>query len=94
MNQLVFNWLVKNTPSCKEAVRLLSEAMDRRLPIALRIKLRLHFLICALCKRYMVQLRFLRRIMRRYSRQSDAEAPAAASLSTEARQRIKHVLHG
>ena len=36
----------KRTPKCREVVRILSQAMDSKLPLSMRMKLRLHYLIC------------------------------------------------
>ena len=49
--------------SCKEATRLISEGLDRRLPVPERIKLRLHVGICDACTRFTSQVAFLRRAM-------------------------------
>ena len=52
--------------SCKEASRLISQGMDRRLSIAERIALRLHVGICDACTRFTSQVRFLRRALGAY----------------------------
>jgi hypothetical protein len=52
--------------SCKEASRLISEGMDRRLSVPERIKLRLHVGICDACTRLTSQLAFLRRALKAY----------------------------
>ena len=49
--------------SCKEASRLISEGMDRRLSFRERIVLRLHVGICDACSRFTGQLAFLRRAL-------------------------------
>jgi hypothetical protein len=41
---------------CLESARLLSERHDHPLPLAQRIGLRLHLLICSVCKTYRKQL--------------------------------------
>jgi hypothetical protein len=51
--------------SCKETSRLLSQGEDRALALGERVGLRLHLMICAGCRTAGVQLRFLRRAMRR-----------------------------
>jgi hypothetical protein len=51
--------------SCKEASRLASEGLDRRLGLAERIALRLHLLACDGCSRFRRQLVFLRRALAR-----------------------------
>ena len=47
--------------SCKQASRLLSEAMDRELALTERLALRVHIAICTACKRVEKQLEVLRR---------------------------------
>jgi len=49
--------------SCKEASRLISEGMDRRLSFPERIALRLHVSVCDACSRFTRQLAFLRRAL-------------------------------
>ncbi|MBL8406549.1 zf-HC2 domain-containing protein [Candidatus Accumulibacter phosphatis] len=46
--------------NCKEAIRLMSEEMDRDLAGSDRFALRLHKLICVGCRNYHKQLTFLR----------------------------------
>ena len=51
--------------SCKEASRLLSQGLDRRLGFAERLGLRLHLLICDGCTNFGKQVAFLRKAMAR-----------------------------
>ncbi|HNC52855.1 MAG TPA: zf-HC2 domain-containing protein [Accumulibacter sp.] len=46
--------------NCRQAVRLMSEAMDRPLKGGERFALRFHWLICVGCRNYRRQLSFLR----------------------------------
>src|SRR5437016_14346820 len=57
--QLVI-FIGKHTPKCREMVRILSQSMDQPLPLSMRIKKRIHYLICCRCQRYEEQLRYLR----------------------------------
>jgi hypothetical protein len=52
--------------TCKEASRLISERLDRDLPIAERAALRVHLAICAACTQMTRQFEFLRRAARAY----------------------------
>lgn len=52
--------------SCKEASRLISDGMDRRLSITERIALRLHVGICDACTRFTAQVQFLRRALKAF----------------------------
>lgn len=47
--------------SCKEATRLVSQGLDRRLGLAERLALRLHLLVCDGCTNFSKQMAFLRR---------------------------------
>ena len=87
-------WLIRITPSCEDMTRLLSEAMDRPLPLGIRIKMRLHFLICKWCERYKNQLLFLRQALRRDPDKVEGVGAASpASLSPEAKDRLKRAIH-
>ena len=52
--------------SCKEAGRLISEGLDRKLSLPQRTALRLHLAVCDACMRINAQFRFLRRAASRY----------------------------
>src|SRR5947207_2227860 len=78
------------SPSCKQASRLQSEAMDRRLSFFERLGLRIHLLLCAWCRRYGEQLKFLRSAAHQCENHGRPESPQR--LSPEARERIKQKL--
>ena len=50
---------------CNEASRLLSQAMDRDLPLWDRARLRLHLAACDACANFSRQLQLLRRALAR-----------------------------
>ncbi len=78
------------SPSCREATRLQSDALDRALPLLKQVGLRIHLVLCRWCRRYGGQIRFLRRAARSHS---DATAQATPSLTPKARQRIIDAVH-
>lgn len=89
----IVGWFIRMTPSCRDMTRLLSDAMDRQLPLGIRIKMRLHFLICKWCERYKNQLQFLRQALRRNPDELEGEvAVSSTSLSPEAKDRFKRVI--
>jgi len=53
--------------SCEEVTRLCSEEMERPLSWHERLSLRWHLRLCSGCTNFRVQMRVLRRIMRRYA---------------------------
>jgi len=74
-------------PSCREASRLQSEALDGKLSGAKRFGLSFHLLMCKWCRRYGRQIRFLRETAQEHpDRLADA---VPQKLSPEARERIK-----
>ena len=52
---------------CKEASRLISQNADRPLPLARRLQLRLHLLVCDACTNFSRQVRLLRSAIKRLS---------------------------
>ena len=77
----------KHTPKCREMVRILSQSMDEPMPLVMRIKKRIHFLICCWCQRYEEQLRYIRDTARQFPEHAD-KVPGPP-LSEEAKQRMK-----
>ncbi len=51
--------------TCREATRLVSQGLERRLGLAERLALRLHLLICDGCTNFSKQVAFLRRALSR-----------------------------
>ena len=52
--------------SCKEASRLISQAMDLKLTLTQRAALRVHLSACDACTRFSAHLSSLRAAMRKY----------------------------
>lgn len=87
------HWLIRNTPPCSEVVRMLSDGMERPLPLRDRIALRFHFLICEWCERYRKQIGLIRTLLHRKESISPKDTPniSDARLSDEARERLKRL---
>jgi hypothetical protein len=75
------------SPTCLEATRLQSQALERALTLRERIGLKLHLALCRWCKRYGKQIRFLRSAARQQS--EHPESLPAQVLASEAREKIK-----
>ncbi|MGQ9588867.1 MAG: hypothetical protein ACUVYA_01085 [Planctomycetota bacterium] len=80
--------------SCKEATHAVCEGLDRRLPLRRRIALRLHVMMCGLCRAYLRQVQALDALVRRRFREgpppsTDSTQPA---LPSAARERLKAAL--
>jgi hypothetical protein len=74
-------------PSCKEAVRLQSDALDGHLPFGRQIGLHLHLLMCKWCRRYGRQIAFLRLVA--HSHPKDTLGAGGPVLSPEAKRKMK-----
>jgi hypothetical protein len=64
--------------------------MDKELPLLMRIKLRVHYLMCSFCERYAKQLKYMRTVAREFPEKigqiSEAKLPA------EVKTRMKDAL--
>jgi hypothetical protein len=74
--------------NCKKVTQLLSESLDRNLPLYQRMGMRIHLMMCKFCSRYKEQLLFLRKTARLYSESSE-DSDLSIQLSSEVGQRIK-----
>ena len=83
-------FIAEHTPKCHDITRLVSEAMDRPLPLRTRIAMRVHYLICAWCQRYRDQLGFARDALQ--SGRIDDPEKVGGKLSSDARNRLKIAL--
>jgi hypothetical protein len=61
--------------------------MDKKLPPIMRIKLRIHYLMCSSCERYAKQLKYMRTTAREFP-EKIGEA-SDATLPTETKERFK-----
>ena len=77
-------------PTCRDASRLQSEALDTKLCFSKRVGLRLHLMICKWCRRYGKQIRFLGCAAHEHPESLSEAMPQ--KLSAEARERIKQRL--
>lgn len=70
---------------------LISQSLDRRLPLCKRIALDLHLRVCGECRLYKSQMEVMRRALR-MSREAEYEEETPVQLSLEARERIRSLL--
>ena len=79
-------WVWNHTPSCAEMSRLTSRALEQPLTLKTRLKMRLHFVICAWCRRYFEQINFLHQSAPRLG--SELGELPGRGMSAEMKQRI------
>jgi hypothetical protein len=73
---------------CQESTALISQALDRKLPLHQRLLLRLHLFGCLACVRFQTQVRFLHDLLRRQGQQIEQARAPGQRLSAAARARI------
>ena len=89
-NYAMMRIMVRVMPSCKDISALISEGMDRNLPLRKRLSIRLHVSMCGLCRRYEKQLHLLRESVSHYA---DPENNVVEkSLSPAAKERLEKAL--
>lgn len=78
--------------ACREAMGLAARAIDHPLSFAERLRLLLHNILCAYCRTYARQLRW----MRKWARRLDASnvPPSRAGMPTAMASRLKQRLDG
>jgi hypothetical protein len=64
--------------------------MDKQLSLMMRMKLRIHYLMCSFCARYMKQLKYIRQVSREFP--DKIGEVSDASLSADAKEQIKAAL--
>ena len=94
-----YNWLkgelvlllARITPQCKEIKFMISESMDRTLPLRQRLVVWLHKKACVCCRRYSRYLQFIRDNVREFPNHINESSNELLSL--DAKERIKKALH-
>lgn len=72
--------------SCKQASQLVSQSLERKLPLRERFALFLHLKVCDACTLFSRQIKLLRQAVQRIGR--SVEQDTQIVLSDEARKRI------
>ena len=72
--------------NCRQATRLVSQAMDTKLPWHRRLAVRIHLLYCVWCRRYASQLQILRKAAKQLP-EEDLDT-SAHKLSDDAKKRM------
>jgi len=64
--------------------------MEKELPLLTRAKLRVHFLMCSFCQRYMEQLKYMRQVAREFPEKIGDVSEA--KLPSDVKERMKDSL--
>ena len=77
---------LKAIASCREASRLMSIALDRRLLVREQLAMQAHLAMCSTCRAYRQHIRRIDAILRRTTA---ARLPGGEALDAAARERIR-----
>lgn len=86
-NYTMMRLMVRVMPSCRDISQLISEAMDRNLPLRKRLTIRVHVSMCKFCRRYERQLHLLHEGARHYA--NPEKNVVENSLSSAAKERLE-----
>ncbi|MBS1797955.1 MAG: zf-HC2 domain-containing protein [Acidobacteria bacterium] len=84
-------WLSKKTEECKTVTPLFSVALDRRLSLVEKLRVRLHLYSCGACLNYVSNLKFMHEVFHQQEENFEHDK-IHASLSPEAKDRIREKL--
>jgi hypothetical protein len=84
-------WLAMKTEDCKTVSPLFSDALDRKLSLLEKLRVRLHLFTCGACLNYVSNLEFMHEVFHAQEECLENEK-IHVSLSPEAKERIKEKL--
>jgi hypothetical protein len=84
--------LLRRLPTCRQTVSVVSQSLERPLSLRERVKTKLHLWVCIWCVRYLEQLQLMRDTLRARGSKLPEDETSDASLSAEARERMKRAL--
>jgi hypothetical protein len=75
--------------TCKEVSKLVSDSLERDLPFRQRLGVRMHLMMCSMCRTYKKQTLFLRDLFAGYSRRLDVDQSINNKLPSATADRIR-----
>ena len=84
-------WLSMKAEECKQVAPLFSYAMDRKLSLIEKLRVRLHLYTCGACLNYVSNLKFMHEVFHAQEENFENEK-IHTTLSAEAKERIKEKL--
>lgn len=84
-------WIAGKAEECQNVAPLYSYALDRKLTLLERFRIRFHLLTCNACTNYVTNLNFMHDVFNVQEKQIEAEK-LHVTLSEEAKKRLKQKL--
>ena len=85
--------LLALSPNCKEASQLQSKAVHQALPLLEKMGLRIHLLVCAWCRRYAKNIRFLKEVIEAPAEQKNCGHSHALTAEAKGRMTLNLANH-
>ena len=76
--------------SCKDVSRLMSDSLEKQLPLSKRMGIRMHLMMCSVCRTARKQLLFVRQLLTGYDRWLEESGPEKDRLPADVAERIKN----
>lgn len=84
-------WISNRAEQCKNVSPLYSYALDRKLTIVERLRIKFHLLTCNACTSYVTNLNFMHDVFHTQEKQIESEK-LHVTMSDEAKERMKQRL--
>jgi hypothetical protein len=84
-------WISNKAEQCKNVAPLFSYALDRKLTMVERIRIKFHLLTCNACTSYVTNLNFMHDVFHTQDKQIESEK-LHVTLTDEAKERMKQRL--
>ena len=84
---MINHWLFR----CKDITYLISQSMDVKLPLKIRLGIKFHLMMCDLCLRYKKQLELIRKVILKIEAEKEADS-FTTPLPEQIREKIKNHL--
>lgn len=84
--------LARRLPDCKTITPTLGESLDRLLSRREKIIMKLHLWTCSKCARYLEQVRFLSKAMRKHEERLTENESPKLRMSSDAKDRLSNAL--
>ena len=86
-------WVSNKAESCKSVAPLFSYALDRKLTVSERLRMRFHLMLCTACNNYVANLGFMSRVFHHHGEKIERDENTRP-MSSDAKDRIKKAMAG
>ncbi len=86
------HWLARRLPDCKTITPRLGDSLDGKLDVWTRFTMKLHMFTCGPCRRYLDQIKFIKKAVHKAGERLSSDSDPRLRLSTNAKNRIRQSL--